>query len=96
MAKLMTTKMSSKGQIVLPEALRKMYGWDSGISFTILAYKGSIVMQPLKAPAYEEINAEFGEAFAQARKQAKEAGMTPLDITNAISEVRSKKRKRSK
>ena len=95
MTKLMTTKMSSKGQIVLPEALRQMYGWDSGTSFTILAYKGSIVMQPLKAPTDDEIDAEFGEAFAQARKQAKEAGMTPLDITNAISEVRSRRHARS-
>ena len=48
MTKVMTTKMSSKGQVVLPEALRQMYGWESGTAFTILTYKGSIIMQPLK------------------------------------------------
>ena len=88
MASVMTTKMSSKGQVVLPEALRQMYGWESGTAFTIFAYKGSIIMQPLKTPTDDEITAEFEEAFAESRQQAKEAGMTPRDITDAISTVR--------
>lgn len=71
MTKVMTTKMSSKGQVVLPEALRQMYGWESGTAFTVLVYKGSIIMQPLKTPTDEEIAAEFEDAFAQARQQAK-------------------------
>ena len=89
MANVMTTQMSSKGQVVLPEALRQMYGWESGTAFTILAYKGSIIMQPLKTPTDEEIAAEFEEAFAESRRQAKDAGMTPMDLSNAVAEVRS-------
>ena len=92
MSKVMTTKMSSKGQVVLPEALRKMYGWGSGTSFVIIAYNGSIIMQPLKAPADDEIEAEFGEGLEMARRQAREAGMTPVDITKAISDVRKERR----
>jgi len=46
MTNVMTTKMSSKGQVVLPEALRQMYGWQSGTAFAVLVYKGSIIMQP--------------------------------------------------
>ena len=94
MANVMTTKMSSKGQVVLPEALRQMYGWQSGTAFTILAYKGSIIMQPLKTPTDEEIAAEFEEAFEEARRQARDAGMTPMDISNAIAEVRNARRTR--
>lgn len=92
MTKVMTTKMSSKGQVVLPEALRQMYGWESGTAFSILTYKGSIIMQPLKTPTDDEIAAEFEEAFAESRRQAKAAGMTPLDISNAISNVRHERR----
>ena len=88
MASVMTTKMSSKGQVVLPEAVRQMYGWGSGTAFTILAYKGAVIMQPLKTPTDDEIAAEFEEAFAESRRQAREAGMTPRDITDAISAVR--------
>lgn len=92
MTNVMTTKMSSKGQVVLPEALRQMYGWRSGTAFTILVYNGSIIMQPLKTPTDEEVAAEFEEAVAECRRQAKDAGMTPMDISNAIAEVRSARR----
>ena len=94
MTKVMTTKMSSKGQVVLPEALRQMYGRESGTAFTILAYKGAIIMQPLKTPTEDEIAAEFEAAFAESRRQAKAAGMTPMDIANAISDVRCERRTR--
>ena len=94
MTKLMTTKMSSKGQVVLPETLRQMYGWESGTAFTILAYKGSIIMQPLRTPTEDEIAAEFEDAFAEARRQAKAAGMTPSDIADAIAEARAARRMR--
>ena len=94
MTNVMTTKMSSKGQVVLPEALRQMYGWGSGTAFTVLAYKGAVIMQPLKTPTDEEIAAEFEDAFAESRRQARDAGMTPADISNAIAEVRSARRAR--
>lgn len=94
MANVMTTKMSSKGQVVLPEALRQMYGWGSGTAFTILVYKGSVIMQPLKTPTDEEMAAEFEEAFAESRRQARDAGMTPMDISNAIADVRGARRVR--
>lgn len=94
MARVMTTRMSSKGQVVLPEALRQMYGWQSGTAFTIIAYKGSIIMQPLKTPTEEEIAAEFEDAFEEARRQARDAGMTPMDVSNAIADVRNARRAR--
>ena len=94
MTNVMTTKLSSKGQVVLPEALRQMYGWQSGTAFTILVYKGSIIMQPLRTPTEEEIVAEFEDAFEEARRQAKAAGMMPVNVTNAIAEVRKARRAR--
>lgn len=94
MTKVMTTKMSSKGQVVLPEALRETYGWESGTAFTIVVYKGSVIMQPIATPTEEELAAEFDEVFAESRRQAKEAGMVPADITKAISDVRNARRMR--
>ena len=94
MTNVMTTKMSSKGQVVLPEALRQMYGWQNGTAFTILVYKGSIIMQPLRTPTEDEIVAEFEDAFEETRRQVKAAGMMPADITTAIAEVRKARRAR--
>jgi len=93
---VMTTKMSSKGQVVLPEALRNEYGWGVGTSFTVIVYKGSVIMQPLKTPTESELAAEFDAAFAESRRQAKAAGMTPDDITDAISDVRHSRRLRAR
>lgn len=92
MTQVMTTKMSSKGQIVLPEALRRTYGWQSGTAFTVLVYNGAVIMQPLKTPTEEEIKTEFEDAFEESRRLAKEAGMVPLDITEAITKVREARR----
>ena len=94
MTAVMTTKMSSKGQVVLPEALREMYRWDAGTSFTVYAYKGSVIMQPLKMPTEEELAAEFDQAFNESRRMAKAAGMTLSDIDDAIRSVRVERRMR--
>ena len=94
MTNVMTTRMSSKGQVVLPEALRQAYGWNAGTSFTVLMYKGSVIMQPIVAPTEEELSAEFEEAFAESRRQAKEAGMKPGDVAAAVKSVRNGRRLR--
>ena len=89
MMNVMTTKMSSKGQVVLPEALREMNGWGVGTAFTLMMYKGSLIMQPIRTPTESELVAEFDEAFEESRRQAREAGMTPADVRRVIAEVRS-------
>lgn len=94
MTNVMTTKLSSKGQVVLPEALRNMYGWDSGTAFTVVVYKGAIIMKPIRTPTEAELAEEFDEAFTESRHQARAAGMTPSDIKQAILEVRSERRTR--
>lgn len=94
MTNVMTTKLSSKGQVVLPEALRNIYGWGAGTSFTVVVYKGSVIMQPIKTPSDEELAKEFDEVFEETRAQARAAGMKPKDIVKAIAEVRCERRAR--
>ena len=94
MTNVMTTKLSSKGQVVLPEALRNMYGWDAGTAFTVVVYKGAIIMKPIRTPTEAELAEEFDEAFTESRQQARAVGMTQSDIKQAILEVRSERRTR--
>ena len=35
-----TTKMSSKGQVVIPEAIRKRLGLNPGVEFVVVAQQG--------------------------------------------------------
>ena len=85
-ANLATTKMSSKGQVVIPEAIRKMLGLESGCQFLVLGEKDAVILKTITAPSKKE----FGKLIAKARKEAKKAGLAPKDITDAIAKVRGR------
>lgn len=86
-ANLSTTKMSSKGQVVIPESIRKTLGLESGCQFLVLGEKDAVILKTISSPSKKE----FAGLLAKARKAAKAAGLEPGDVTNAIAEVRAKK-----
>ena len=94
MDNVMTTRLSSKGQIVLPEALRTEFGWGVGTAFTVMTCKGAVIMRPIKPPTEDELLAEFDEAFEESRRQARTAGMKLSDISRAVRDVRTARRTR--
>jgi len=53
---VLTTKMSSRGQVVIPEELRREFGWNNGTSFSVVVYKGTVIMQPLVRPSEETLS----------------------------------------
>ena len=87
MTNLATTKMSSKGQVVIPEEIRKRLGLKAGAQFVVVAENDTVIMKAISPPAMDE----FDALLAEARKQAKKAGMKKADIDAIISDVRSKK-----
>ncbi len=89
MSVLTTTRMSSKGQIVIPEELRRAFGWDSGTSFIVVGRPDAIMLQPVTMPDM----ALFDGLIAESRRQAKAAGLRVSDVAAAITRARSKKRR---
>jgi len=87
MANLATTKMSSKGQVVIPEDIRRRLKLKAGVQFMVVGEKDVVILKAIAPPSMRE----FDLLIAEARKQAKESGMKPADITAAIAGVRSKK-----
>ena len=87
MTELATIKMFSKGQVVMPEEIRKRLGLESGSQFVVVAVKGTVIMQAISQPSMDE----FDPLIAEARRQAKEARLKQADIDAVISEVRSRK-----
>lgn len=85
MKTIATTKMSSKGQVVIPEKIRKQLGLKSGSQFVVLG-KDDVVI--LKAITSQPID-EFDELILKARGQAKRLGLRQSDIEEAISQVRA-------
>ena len=89
MSVLTTTRMSSKGQIVIPEELRRAFGWNSGTSFIVVGRADAIMLQPVTMPDM----AQFDDLIAESRKQAKAAGLRVGDVAAAITRARSKKQR---
>ena len=82
-----TTKLSSKGQVVIPEEIRQRLGLEPGDHFVVVGEGDVVVLKALKAPKLSE----FKTLLDQARSSAEAAGLTPTDVAEALREVRSKK-----
>jgi len=40
------TKLSSKGQLVIPKVFRKSHGWRAGTKFVVIEYDDGILLKP--------------------------------------------------
>lgn len=86
MPNLATTKMSSKGQVVIPEGIRKRLGLKAGAQFVVVGDKDVVILKAITPPSMKD----FDALIVEARRQAKQAGMKRPDITSAIARARGK------
>jgi len=87
MGSIETTKMSSKGQIVIPEKVRNKLGLKTGDRFFVIGEDDVVILKTLSSPSLEE----FDSLVQKARKQARTVGMKRSDITGAVDKVRKRK-----
>jgi len=84
---LATTRMSSKGQVVIPEALRHQLGLATGVQFLVLGHGDTVMLKVIHAPSEDE----FRAAQKRLQQNAKAAGRKPSDVAKVIAEVRGRK-----
>jgi AbrB family looped-hinge helix DNA binding protein len=87
MKNLATTRMSSKGQVVIPEAIRKRLNLEEGVEFVVLGEGDVVILKAITAPSLES----FEALIQQARQQANAAGLKRTDIAKAIAQARGRK-----
>lgn len=87
METLATTRMSSKGQVVIPESIRKRLDLKEGAQFIVVGDEDVVILKIVTPP---DMN-EFDTLIKQARKQAKQAGLKQKDITSAVATLRGRK-----
>jgi AbrB family looped-hinge helix DNA binding protein len=85
MVAIETTKMSSRGQIVIPEEIRNRLGLKIGDKFLVMGDKDIVILKTLSKPSINE----FDDLINEARKQAKATGLKRSDIANAIAKARA-------
>lgn len=81
-----TTKMSSKGQIVIPEEIRSRLGLKSGSRFVVLGEDDVVILKTISPPSMKEFNGIIKEA----RHRAQEVNLKKEDILEAINDVRGR------
>ena len=81
-----TTRMSSKGQVVIPENVRRRLGLASGQQFVVIGDGDVIVLKSIDVPSMRD----FDGMIQDARQAAKSAGMRRSDVAKAVSRARKK------
>jgi AbrB family looped-hinge helix DNA binding protein len=87
MTDIATTKMSSKGQVVIPERIRKQLNLRAGSQFVVVGDKDVVILRAIETPSMDQ----FDELVRRARQQARAAGMKRSDVTAAVAKVRGRK-----
>jgi AbrB family looped-hinge helix DNA binding protein len=87
MGTLATTKMSSKGQVVIPEEVRKRLNLKTGVQFVVVGENDVVILKAISAPSLHE----FDDLIVKARREAKAAGLKQADIQEAIAKARGRK-----
>ena len=82
-----TTKMSSKGQVVIPEQVRSRLGLREGDQFVVLGQGDVVILKAISPPSM----ADFDDLIATARRQARRAKLRKRDVSKAVAEARSRK-----
>ena len=87
MANLATTKMTSRGQVVIPEDIRKRLNLKVGAQFVVVGEKDVVIFKSITQPSMKE----FDTLIADARRQAREARLKRSDVSAAIAKARGRK-----
>ena len=87
MSNVATTKMSSKGQVVIPENIRQKLKLKTGSKFVVVGEKDMIIFKSISPPSLNQ----FEELITEVKIQAKKTSIRPYDIKAVINKVRSKR-----
>jgi len=84
-----TASLSSKGQIVIPNSIRRDLKVEAGSKFAVISDGHNILLKPIERPRAEE----FDSLIRASRRYARRVGLRKSDVTRVISEVRREGRR---
>jgi AbrB family looped-hinge helix DNA binding protein len=86
MNKIATTKLSSRGQVVIPEEIRELMHLHTGDQFVVLSEQDVVILKMIRRPD----RSEFDNLISKARRAVKKVGLKVSDIDDAIESSRKK------
>ena len=88
-----TTKMSSKGQIVIPQDIREEINAKEGTIFAVLGSNDTIILKKIEPPSKETLIKELTNIAKEGRKRAEKLGIKESDIPDMVHRIRREKNK---
>ncbi len=86
-------KMSSKGQIVIPQDIRTEINASEGTIFAVVSGRDSIVLKKVITPSKEDLIKELQIIAKEGARKAEKFGIKEGDIPNLVHKLREEKRK---
>lgn len=80
------TRLSSKGQVVLPKPVRETLGWTQGMEFRVETSQEGVLLRPIRCFEPTTLRDVVGSAGYSGRR------MTTADMENAIRKGSGRRR----
>jgi len=79
------TRLSQKGQVVIPNAVRKQLGLKEGMKFLVVGVEDTIVLRRLEM---SQERSRLKSLLQESRKKAQKVGFNDREITELIRKTR--------
>ena len=87
-----TIKMSSRGQIVIPQDIREELKASEGTIFSVVSSKDAIILKKISVPSKEDLIKELGVIALEGRKRAEKLGIKESDVPELVQRFRKSKK----
>ena len=84
MSEVELTKMSSRGQIVIPQDIRNEMNLKEGQAFAVVRSGDTVLLKQIVTPSKKELLQAWDQMVTQANRQAKKLGIKESDVNKII------------
>ena len=84
------TKMSSRGQVVIPQDIRQEVKADEGTLFVVTGDKDTIILKKMEKPSKEVLLKQIEKTAKEGRKILEDKGLTEKDVIQIALKSRGK------
>jgi len=85
-----TVRMSSKGQIVIPQDIREDINANEGTVFAVVGSKDTVIFKKISTPSKQELIKDLEKIAKEGRKRLERKGLKEKDISLIVQKSRGK------
>ena len=89
-----TIRMSSRGQVVIPQEIRDEFNMVEGTVFAVIGSADTVILKKINTPSKDELIKELGKIALAGKKRAEKLGIKESDIQNLVHKFRTENRKK--